>query len=686
MAKLDRHISSGNICRTNTKCHTDILGAAFFVSIEYIPSTVKGIRVHAPKFVDYVYNDMCVFNNSDRVINIIYKDLDGASYDINLPVGEYYSHFNKSNINTNTLRVRALNGPTSNGTVDFYFNTGSIPITTTKPWTTTSSTSSTSRTFTTGTSSTTSSTSTTSNIPAILTVNGGWDPSDLNQRVLVYLPSGYNQANINKKYPWAIYLHDENSYGVGAAGITSLYKTGVPKFLKAGDKPAEYIIIAPQISTQTWSLSKVEAARLYAIANLNVDINRLTLIGTSIGGSTASDYAQANPNKVACFIQAPGFDSANPNIQNPIGGVRPIDVQGFFYGGVQDSVVPPLSAESYLDTANGITPKPLYPFLIEQVWGKNHTNSTWDDGIYSRKYRTDAVGTSRFDWIEDLGKRYKTNDPVFNATKKVEIAEATIDYNDYLQGVRLIKKLPVGLDRVALDVRLGMVLNNIRTQRRIFLLSFGAVPAINGRYNNIPSSVVGSISSPFIDTDGVASPYTFSPITMNWTTTTSMDVKLGNEYFGFDTTFHETAFNLYNANNKWRLANLKPNKLYNIRFYFADTIKTTVNRGGGIITINNVSQAADVQSYNTHRYIEFKNIVTNGGLIDINLSSLVLNSSLFITGMMLEEQLNSNVYIPPTSTSSSTSTTSTTHIGSFTFITDTGDQNLDYFEVINNFQ
>lgn len=686
MAKLNRHISSGNNCNKGTKCSTDILGAAYFVSLEYVPSTVRGVKVTTPSFVDYVYNDMCVFNNSDRVINILYKDFDGSSYDINLPVGEYYSHFNKNIINTNTLRVKALNGSTRNGNVDFYFNTGSIPITTTKPWTTTSSTSSTSRTFTTGTSSTTSSTSTTSNIAPILSVQSGWDPNNPNQAVLVYIPAGYKAENQNKKYPWAIYLHDENSSGSGLAGMNILYKTGVPKFLKAGDRPSEYIIISPQINAQVWSLSQVESARLWTIANLNVDINRLTTIGTSIGGSAAADYARANPNKVACFIQTPGFIVADPSIDIPIGGIRPVDVQGFFFGGVQDSVVPPLSADGYLDKANDLAPKPLYPFLIEQVWGKNHTNSTWDDGVYSRKYRTDAVGTSRFDWIEDFGKKYKTGDALFNATRKVEVAETTIDYNDYLQALRLVKKLPIGIDRVTLDIRLGIVLNNIRVQRRIFLLSFGSTPAINGRYNNIASPIPGSVSAPFLDTDGIASPYTFTPIVTNWTTTTSVPVQLKNEYFGFDSSFHETAFNLYNANNKWRLSNLKANKLYNIRFYFADTIKTTVNRGGGTITINNIPQIADVQSYNTHRYVEFKNLITNSGVLDITLSSLVNSSSLYITGIMIEEQLNSNVYIPPTTTSSTTSTSSTTTVGAFNFYADTGDQSLESLELINSFE
>lgn len=656
----------------SNKCVTQIIGDSYFVTISDVTTRVRGMQVPMPVFAPPSYNDICVFNNTNRIIQIRYKTVDGTEQFFELPPGEFYSHHSDSFINNNSVNVRSTNGEVTFGQLDIYFNFDQIPTTTTQTSTSTSTTSSSSTSSTSTSSTTSTSTTTEGQFPSGINSFSNWDFSAVNQRILVYTPSGYNPADTTKLYPWAIYLHSEGEYGtgLGPTGIEKLYRTGPTKFLNEGDRPSEYIIIAPQIPNGSWTNVKIDLARTFALANYRVDPTKLSLVGTSIGGTGVGNYVMSNPDKVAAYIIATGTLGNWADSGVPVNGVRPADVPGYFLSGVQDSVVSALNGPNYMDFANGLTPKPRYPFLINLIWGGVHARTVWDDNLYNRKFRTDETGTAKLDWIEDIGKRYKIVDYVFNATKKVEIAETGIDLNQYLEALRLVNQLPASTAKTNLQTRLGGVANNIRNNHRNFILSFGSTPALNGPYNNIPTPV--GISAPFVDIDGVASAYTFNPITMNWTTTTSIPVDLNNDYLGFDTSFHETAFRGYGTGNKWRLANLKATKLYNLRLYYADKSQSTANRGGGIVTIYGVTKQSEAQIYNTHRYIEFTNLTAINGYIDITLSSYISNQSLDITGLLLTELKNSNVVITSTTSTSST----TLPIEEFNF-------NIDFSSIYN---
>ncbi len=646
------------------KCTTQIIGDSYFVTITDITTRVRGMQVPMPVFAKPSYNDMCVFNNTDKIIQIKYNTVDGTDYRFDLPPGEFYNHHSDSFINNNSLNIRSLNGDVTFGQFDIYFNFGQIPTTTTQTSTTTTSTSSTSHTTHTTSSTTSTSSTTASQFPAQIETFNNWDFGATSQRILVYTPDGYDPSS-SKVYPWALYLHSEGEYGtgIGPTGIEKLYRTGPTKYLSEGDKPSEFIIVAPQLANGSWTNSKIDLARVYATTNYKVDPTRLTLVGISIGGTGTGTYAMTYPDRLADYIVSTGNLNSWGAGDIPINGVRPIDVPGYFLSGVQDSVVSGLNGANYMDFANDQNPKPKYPFLNHLIWGGVHSRSVWDDNLYNRKYRTDAVGTAKFDWIEDIAKRYKTVDYIFNASAKVEIAETSLDLNKYLEALRLVTLLPASPSKVLLQSRLTLVATNIRNNHRNFILSFGPTPAINGPYNNIP--VATGTSSPFVDIDNIASAYTFSPIVMN--TTIAQAVGLKNDYLGFDSSFHETAFACTGVGNRWRLYNLKPTKLYNLRIYYADRSLSTANLGGGTISISGVTKHTEAQIYNTHRYIEFTNVNAINGYIELVLGALMTGQALDVTGLLLTELLNSNVVI----TSTTSTSTTTQPIGTFNF-------NLDF--------
>jgi hypothetical protein len=464
-----------------------------------------------------------------------------------------------------------------------------------------------------------------------------------------------------------------------------LYKSGPAKILKEGDKPSEFIIICPQITSGIWTPTKIDFARVWALSHYKVDSSKLTIAGTSIGGTGVAEYVATYPQNLANYIITTGSMGAlsTPNVA--INSVRPADIPGFFTAGIQDTYISPFNGSIYLDLVNTSDPKPLYPFLVEFVYPVGHSKIIWDDNVYNRKFRSDKIGSAKFDWIEDLAKKYQscpTCNPLFNATKKVEVAETTLDLNKYLEALRLVKKLISSAGTLALEARLAIVASNIYKYRRNFILSFGSTPALNGQYNNIPSTLSGIPSTPLIDIAGISSPYTFSTTAINWSSTPSVNVGLGNDYLGFDYTFHETGFRCLGANNTFRLSNLRSDKLYNIRIFFADKVSSTTTKTGGTITISGVTKETLDPSYNTHRYLDFQSTALNG-YIDVIVSSYINNSYVDLTGMILTEIKDSTINI---STSSTTSTSTTTNISNFNFDVIPGDiiGNFEFYLNIEN--
>jgi dienelactone hydrolase len=131
-----------------------------------------------------------------------------------------------------------------------------------------------------------------------------------------YLPLGYD--NGSDTYPLMIYLHGMGQLGDGStSALASILQNGPPQYISQGAFPASFtvggetfrfIIISPQFK-QWPSPADVAAAVDYALANYRVDIRRVYVTGTSMGGGATWEYAGNNNNyarKIAAIVPVCG--------------------------------------------------------------------------------------------------------------------------------------------------------------------------------------------------------------------------------------------------------------------------------------------------------------------------------------------------------------------------------------------
>lgn len=527
--------------------------------------------------------------------------------------------------------------------------------------TTTTITSTSTTTTTTLTSSTTTTTTTLGPNSASFAKVGAWNVSAQNQYGWLYTPQGYDVSNKNVKYPFIIFLHGQGETGNGAGAVDDLVSTGLPQILNQGDRPPGILIFAPQLATSpgTWEPNWVQAAYDYMTQVHNGDPDFFYLTGLSLGGSGTAKYVANNPDKVAAYIIATGDTQwLRDGAADVINGVRICDVPGWFHGGVADQTIHVNNGVGVIDAANILNPKPIYPFLVDTYWGIGHTAGLWNNKVYNRKNRTDQTGTAVFDYIEWF-KRFKRNDLAYNATSFVVIAETSNDITDYYIALRLVNKLSTGVTKTSLLNRLSVVLTTITNSNKILIIDFGSgskgslIPNINKL-----SVSAGNGAANFIDISGVQTTIGMNVINSQWNPP-NVSVNLNNEYFGFASETSNDAYRVYNT-AKYRLIGLNDEKTYGIRWFYGDKSYNTTTHGGANITIKGVTKTLDNQIINTTKYVDFTNITSTGGVVDIDLTSIQSDWQGDITAAIIFESVTGGT---PTTTTTSTTTTSTTTFG-----------------------
>lgn len=114
-----------------------------------------------------------------------------------------------------------------------------------------------------------------------------------------YKPTDYD-PNSTEKYPLMIFLHGIGERGNGTTDLSKVAANGVPKYIKAGHKMRFFwngkwqifLVLSPQLSTGYgwWMTFYIAEMVKYAKQNLNIDTNRISLAGLSLGGGGVWDY------------------------------------------------------------------------------------------------------------------------------------------------------------------------------------------------------------------------------------------------------------------------------------------------------------------------------------------------------------------------------------------------------------
>jgi dienelactone hydrolase len=148
------------------------------------------------------------------------------------------------------------------------------------------------------------------------------------------LPPGYDSLP-GKKYPLLIFLHGGGERGDGSTQLPRLNAQSIPKMISQNRFPASFavngeewsfVILCPQCKTDSWPThADVNAVTEYGLHHYRVDAARVYVIGLSMGGGAAWDYARSYSTKLAAVVPICGASwPTTANIQKQAGTNLPI--------------------------------------------------------------------------------------------------------------------------------------------------------------------------------------------------------------------------------------------------------------------------------------------------------------------------------------------------------------------------
>ncbi len=202
------------------------------------------------------------------------------------------------------------------------------------------------------------------------------DSTNINFKLLDYTP----KEKYLKKYPLLVFLHGKGECGIDNEKQMYHLKKWLPDSLKKSSYNCYFL--APQIPVnQTWSYyNKHEEVLNFAdscplsqqilirvidsLSNqLNIDINRIYIIGISMGAFGVTDIVCRNPLKFAAAIAiCGGGASAAVN--------KKLKTSFWLFHGKKDTTVPHRHSVNYYEKISAIKPNTHRLTLYENV---NHT-------------------------------------------------------------------------------------------------------------------------------------------------------------------------------------------------------------------------------------------------------------------------------------------------------------------------
>jgi predicted peptidase len=137
------------------------------------------------------------------------------------------------------------------------------------------------------------------------------------------LPSNYDSTG--DQFPVIIFLHGAAQLGNGKGELSRVLQYGVMSLIKDSSMPVSfnyqnkdftYLYFAPQFKT-SFSVDDLNTFLDYVSANYRIDKNRIYLLGLSMGGRLACQYAAKHGDRVAALVSMAGGlknDAARPGL------------------------------------------------------------------------------------------------------------------------------------------------------------------------------------------------------------------------------------------------------------------------------------------------------------------------------------------------------------------------------------
>lgn len=153
----------------------------------------------------------------------------------------------------------------------------------------------------------------------------------------------YSPQNVNGKIPVIIQLHGAGECGNGGAKLDLVDIHGFSKTIK--DEEYECMFIMPQCSEDTFWVAKIESILKFInqiIENYDIDLDRIYLVGLSMGGYGTWYTAMADPKLFAAIAPICGGGMAwNAGVLK-----MPIWV----FHGAEDNVVTPTQSDEMVES------------------------------------------------------------------------------------------------------------------------------------------------------------------------------------------------------------------------------------------------------------------------------------------------------------------------------------------------
>jgi predicted peptidase len=149
---------------------------------------------------------------------------------------------------------------------------------------------------------------------------------------------------------------------------------GLPRRIEAGGR-LPFIIVAPQSPRPEWDVGALDALLDEIMARYRVDVDRVYLTGSSMGGYGTWALAAAHPERFAAM--APICGGGNPASADRLRGVPT-----WAFHGAEDRTVPPEESRKMvaaLERAGGDVRLTIYPGVGHDAW----TITYADSGLYA---------------------------------------------------------------------------------------------------------------------------------------------------------------------------------------------------------------------------------------------------------------------------------------------------------------
>lgn len=218
----------------------------------------------------------------------------------------------------------------------------------------------------------------------------------------VGLPARYELNSHNVRYPTIVCFPGAGAYGDSTQKLDAVLAYGIPKLVdqkrmpasfKVNGKEYSFIVLAPQFIEQPLNM-QVKAFIEYAKQNYRIDTTRLYLVGVSVGGRMACDYAARFPYEVASLISMGG--NSDNDVEQKAQSIDSSRLPVWLFHNEADRVWPIGSQRNYYAALNNNNPIILPRLTVFEIPQGNENHDSWTRPT-NPNYKED--GKNIYEWM-----------------------------------------------------------------------------------------------------------------------------------------------------------------------------------------------------------------------------------------------------------------------------------------------